>query len=289
MKIDWDKVGGLLPVVVQEFDSNEVLMLAFMNEQALNLSLQTGYAHYFSRTKNRIWKKGEESGNVQKIYSAHLDCDNDTLLLKVEQIGGVACHTGEKSCFFRELLGAGELNGELNLAGAGEQNLTQEQNLSIASNHTKKPAYDIIDEVYHVILERKFNADPETSYVAKLFKKGENAILKKVGEEATEFVMACKDATAAQNLAKQSDESRAEISVDRSNLTGLNLTDQSQTELNLSAQKAKTDLIYEAADLCFHTLVALAAHGVHPDQIKAELARRFGLSGIEEKNSRDDK
>ena len=106
-----------MPAVVQESSSGEVLMLAYMNEEALNLSLKTGFAHYFSRTKNRIWKKGEQSGNVQKIEDAYLDCDNDTLLIKVEQKGGAACHTGAKSCFFRKIADA-------NLGGESEQNLT---------------------------------------------------------------------------------------------------------------------------------------------------------------------
>ena len=101
--IDWQKVGGLLPVVVCDHATNEVLMLAFMNEGALNLTLSSRYAHYFSRTKNRIWKKGEESGNTQEIKSASLDCDNDTLLLKVVQNGAAACHTGARSCFFNEI------------------------------------------------------------------------------------------------------------------------------------------------------------------------------------------
>lgn len=234
MKIDWDKVGGLIPVVVQESATNEVLMLAFMDKEALNLSIQSGFAHYFSRTKNRIWKKGEESGNVQKIDEFFLDCDNDTLLIKVEQIGGAACHTGERSCFFKKL----------NLDGAKSENLN-------CKTAPQKPKYAVIDEVYHEILDRKLNGDPEKSYVASMFKKGENAILKKVGEEATEFVTACKDMTAQGN------------------------------------EKTKNDMIYEAADLCFHTLVALALQGIHPDQIKQELARRFGVSGIEEKRSRD--
>ena len=192
MKIDWEKVGGLLPAIVQESLSGEVLMLAYMNEEALNLSLKTGFAHYFSRTKNRIWKKGEESGNTQAIDEIFLDCDNDTILLKVVQNGGIACHTGEKSCFFRKISGDG---GESNLTGADEQNL----------NQAKKPIYGIIDEVYHAIIDRKLNADPQTSYVASLFKKGENAILKKVGEEATELVMACKDASARKNETAQFD------------------------------------------------------------------------------------
>lgn len=286
MEIDWEKVGGLLPAIVQESSSGEVLMLAYMNEEALNLSLKTGFAHYFSRTKNRIWKKGEESGNTQAIDEIFLDCDNDTILLKVVQNGGVACHTGEKSCFFRKISGDG---GESNLAGADEQNL----------NQAKKPIYGIIDEVYHAILDRKLNADPQTSYVASLFKKGENAILKKVGEEATELVMACKDASARKNETAQFNPA-ANGSQISSNLTqsqndnfakisNENLASKSGKAEVFQNQKPKTpteEIIYEAADLCFHSLVALALHGVHPDRVKAELARRFGISGIEEKNSR---
>ena len=284
MKIDWEKVGGLLPAIVQESLSGEVLMLAYMNEEALNLSLKTGFAHYFSRTKNRIWKKGEESGNTQAIDEIFLDCDNDTILLKVVQNGGIACHTGEKSCFFRKISGDG---GESNLTGADEQNL----------NQAKKPIYGIIDEVYHTILDRKLNADPQTSYVASLFKKGENAILKKVGEEATELVMACKDASARKNETAQFD-SAANGGQILSNLTqnenfakisNENAANQNSQTAAHQSQKPKSpteEIIYEAADLCFPSLVALALHEVHPDRVKAELARRFGLSGIEEKNSR---
>lgn len=292
MKIDWEKVGGLLPAVVQESSSGEVLMLAYMNEEALNLSLKTGFAHYFSRTKNRIWKKGEESGNTQAIDEIFLDCDNDTILLKVVQNGGVACHTGAKSCFFRKISVDGS---ESNLASDDGQNLTQEQNL----NQAKKPIYGIIDEVYHAIIDRKLNADPQTSYVASLFKKGENAILKKVGEEATELVMACKDASVrknnasqlgsaasgdqiSSNLTKNQNENFAKIS----NENAANKNSQTETSQNQKPKTPTEEIIYEAADLCFHSLVALALHGIHPDRVKAELARRFGLSGIEEKNSR---
>ncbi len=284
MKIDWEKVGGLLPAVVQESSSGDVLMLAYMNEEALNLSLKTGFAHYFSRTKNRIWKKGEESGNTQAIDEIFLDCDNDTILIKVVQNGGVACHTGAKSCFFRKISGDG---GESNLASDDGQNL----------NQAKKPIYGIIDEVYHAIIDRKLNADPQTSYVASLFKKGENAILKKVGEEATELVMACKDASARKNETAQFN-SAANGGQISSNLTqnenfakisNENATNQNSQTAACQNQKPKTpteEIIYEAADLCFHSLVALALHGIHPDRVKAELACRFGLSGIEEKNSR---
>nr|WP_314997298.1 bifunctional phosphoribosyl-AMP cyclohydrolase/phosphoribosyl-ATP diphosphatase HisIE [uncultured Campylobacter sp.] len=310
MKIDWEKTGGLLPVVVQDLASSEVLMLAYMDEEALNLSLETGFAHYFSRTKNRIWKKGEQSGNVQKIEDAYLDCDNDTLLIKVEQKGGAACHTGAKSCFFRKIAGANfSGDSEQNLMGAdgriltGELNLANEnrQNLAAFTAQTKKPAYGIIDEIYHVILERKLNADPQTSYVASLFKRGENAVLKKVGEEASELIMACKDASAAKkskNLgAKQVDEtqnfttaqaSEAQIlSRDEQDLNSQILTQGAKEQgENDELKKALEGVVYEAADLCFHSLIALAAHGIHPERVKAELARRFGLSGIEEKNSR---
>ena len=113
LKIDWQKVGGLLPVVVQDDGNGEVLMMAYMNEEALNLSLKSGFAHYFSRTKNRIWKKGEESGNVQWVKEIFIDCDEDTILLKVDQVGKAACHEGYQSCFFRKVTPEGvEIVGE---------------------------------------------------------------------------------------------------------------------------------------------------------------------------------
>jgi phosphoribosyl-ATP pyrophosphohydrolase/phosphoribosyl-AMP cyclohydrolase len=220
-KIDWQK-QPLLPVIVQEIDTNEVLMMAYMDKEALLLSLQTKIAHYFSRSKQRIWKKGESSGHTQEIKEFYLDCDNDTLLIKVKQ-NGVACHTGRKSCFFTNLQ-------------TGETISDVEVDLS--------SSYGIIDTLYHVIQERK-SADPNSSWTAKLFSKGDNTILKKVIEEAGEFTFAYKD----------NDEG---------------------------------EMIYEAADLTYHMLVALAAKNISPDRIKQELSRRFGLSGIEEKNSRKD-
>ncbi len=223
-QIDWEKVGGLLPVVVQEIGSNEVLMLAFMNHEALKLSLNTRLAHYYSRTKKRIWKKGESSGNIQKIHSFFLDCDNDTLLIKVEQVGGVACHTGQKSCFFTPLD-------------------AQENSLDAPILDAPQTNYDIIDKLYHIIKERT-HADPKTSYVAKLLSGNKNSLLKKIVEEAGEFCFACKD-------------------------------------------KDEEEIIYECADVAFHLLVALQSHEIHPDRIRQELARRFGLSGIEEKKQRN--
>ena len=220
-RVDWDK-SELLPVIVQDNANNEVLMMAYMNKEALELSLSTKIAHYFSRSKQRIWKKGESSGHTQTIHSFNIDCDNDTLLIKVTQ-EGVACHTGRRSCFFTELE-SGEANSEVEVDTSS--------------------AYGVIDTLYHTIQERKL-ADPSTSWTAKLIHKGDNTILKKVVEEAGEFSFAYKD----------NDES---------------------------------EMIYEAADLTYHMLVALAVKNISPDRIKQELARRFDMSGIAEKNSRDD-
>ena len=220
-RVDWEKCE-LLPVIVQDVTNNEVLMMAYMNREALELSLSTKIAHYFSRSKQRIWKKGESSGHTQTIHSFNIDCDNDTLLIKVTQ-EGVACHTGRRSCFFTELE-SGEANSEVEVDTTA--------------------AYGVIDTLYHTIQERK-NADPSSSWTAKLMSKGDNTILKKVVEEAGEFSFAYKD----------NDES---------------------------------EMIYEAADLTYHMLVALAVKNISPDRIKQELARRFDMSGIAEKNSRED-
>jgi phosphoribosyl-AMP cyclohydrolase len=101
------KMGGLVPAIAQDAASGEVLMLAFMNEAAWVETLKTGEAHYFSRSRNRLWHKGGTSGHVQRVKEIYLDCDNDTVLLKVEQVGGAACHTGYRSCFYRRRLGTG--------------------------------------------------------------------------------------------------------------------------------------------------------------------------------------
>ena len=217
--IDWGK-SPLLPVIAQDYHSGEVLMLAYMNEEALSLTLSSGVAHYYSRSRKNLWKKGETSGHFQYVKEAYLDCDEDTLLLKVEQVG-VACHTGRTSCFFNRI------------------------DVAQAPKEAEKviESYSISDQLYHIIQERK-KADPKSSYVASLLQKGDNSILKKVVEEAGEFSFACKD----------NDEEA---------------------------------IVYEAADLMFHSLVALGAKNIHPSRISEELKRRFGLSGIEEKNSRN--
>ena len=216
--VDFSKNNGLVPVVVQDVDTNEVLMLAYMNEEALKLTQETGFAHYFSRSRNKIWKKGESSGHTQEVKEILVDCDNDTILLKVKQ-NGVACHTGRKSCFFTNL-------------DTNEIVIDKEQEIE----------YNFVDKLYHLLLERR-KADPKTSYVSSLYHKGENSILKKVAEEAAEFCFAIKD-------------------------------------------DDKNEIIYEAADLAFHTLIALAYKNIHPEAILNELKRREGVSGIEEKRNR---
>ena len=103
-KVNWTQ-DGLVPAVAQEAGSGRVLMVAWMNREALSRTAQTGEAHYWSRSRKKLWHKGEESGHVQKVRSIRLDCDEDVILIEVEQVGGVACHTGRHSCFFQRLDG----------------------------------------------------------------------------------------------------------------------------------------------------------------------------------------
>lgn len=102
-EVRWND-DGLIPVIAQEYGSGTVLMFAFMNRESLQLTVETGRAVYWSRSRNRLWHKGEESGHVQKIHEIRLDCDEDVLLLTVEQVGGIACHTGRHHCFFKKLV-----------------------------------------------------------------------------------------------------------------------------------------------------------------------------------------
>ena len=104
--LNFDKTKeGLLPAIVQDYQTNEVLMLAYINKLAWEKTLETGKAHYWSRSRNQLWLKGETSGHVQNIHDILVDCDNDTVIYKVEQLGGAACHTGHRSCFYRQLDG----------------------------------------------------------------------------------------------------------------------------------------------------------------------------------------
>lgn len=155
---------GLIPVIVQDYKTDEVLMLGYMNEEAYNKTLSYGKMTYWSRSRNELWTKGDTSGHVQYVKSLTLDCDNDTILAKVAQIG-VACHTGNKTCFFQELA----------------------KKESKSTNPLK-----VFEDIYQVIQDRKENPK-EGSYTNYLFEKGIDKILKKLGEEATEIVIAAKN------------------------------------------------------------------------------------------------
>lgn len=155
---------GLVPTVVQDVNTGQVLMVAYMNREALEKTLATGRAHFFSRSRASIWEKGETSGNYQKVQEVLYDCDEDALLIKVVP-SGPACHTGERSCFFRSL-------GSLNTAST-----------------TFPSDAQILERLYQVILDRKVR-EPAGSYVASLLQTGRQAIAKKVGEEAIEVILA---------------------------------------------------------------------------------------------------
>jgi len=219
MQIDWRSKHNLLPAIAQDATSGDILMLAYMDKEAYELTLKTGYAHYFSRSKQRIWKKGEESGHTQKVQDLLIDCDGDTILLKVEQ-KGVACHTGRKSCFFTSVTQGKEIIGK-------EVDIEDK--------------YSIVDVLYHTILERKSDNSAK-SWTKKLLNDKE-LLLSKIKEEADELCVAINEEDDAQ-------------------------------------------VIYEAADLLYHSLVGLGLRELSPDRVKQELKRRFGVSGIEEKESR---
>ena len=103
IRLDFDKTGGLIPAIAQDNASGEILMMAYMNQEAFEATLSTGTATYYSRSRQKLWIKGETSGNLQRVKEIRIDCDDDTILLKVEQIGGAACHTGHRSCFHKKI------------------------------------------------------------------------------------------------------------------------------------------------------------------------------------------
>lgn len=159
MELKYDN-NGLIPAIAQDLSTGEVLMLAYMNEEAVRLTLESRFAHYYSRSRQSLWKKGETSGNLQEVKGFYYDCDADTILLKVNQIG-VACHTGSYSCFF---------------------------NAALESDNLK----DTLLQLYKVILDRKTNPK-EGSYTNYLFEKGIDKILKKIGEESAEVIIGAKN------------------------------------------------------------------------------------------------
>lgn len=152
---------GLIPVITVDAATNEVLMQAYMNPEALSKTLETGEAYYWSRSRNKLWHKGEESGHFQKVKKVLADCDRDSLLLEVEQAGGIACHTGKRSCFFNEIKSFGNAPGNIR----------------------------VLRVLADTIKDRQDNPK-EGSYTDYLLAKGVEKICKKVGEEATETVIA---------------------------------------------------------------------------------------------------
>ncbi len=105
VELDFEKLGGLIPVIAQDYKTNEVLMMAFMNSESWEMTAKTGYVHYWSRSRNCLWKKGESSGNIQEVKEIRVDCDSDCILIKINQIGDAACHTGYRSCFYKKVEG----------------------------------------------------------------------------------------------------------------------------------------------------------------------------------------
>ncbi len=153
---------GLVPAIVQDYLDGTVLMLAWMNRESLQKTLETGQTWFWSRSRAELWPKGATSGHVQQVKTIRYDCDSDALLVTVEQVGDIACHTGERSCFH-------QIEGAI-----------------------VPPPADTLSQVFQVICERRDHPNPD-SYTCKLLAGGDNNILKKVGEEAAEVVMACKD------------------------------------------------------------------------------------------------
>ncbi len=160
---------GLVPVIVQDAENGQVLMFAYANKEAIERTQENNRAHFWSRSRIRLWEKGEESGNTQEVKQIFLDCDRDAVLMLVNQ-KGVSCHTGQRTCFYTSL---GEGNRSAPAFGAMKGGRT-------------------LDEVYQIVDDRKRNPK-EGSYVSKLFKDGTDSILKKIGEEAGEAVIAAKN------------------------------------------------------------------------------------------------
>ncbi len=160
-KIRYDE-RGLVPAIIQDYLDGTVLMMAWMNQESLQKTLETKETWFWSRSRQELWHKGATSGHIQKVQSIRYDCDSDALLVTVEQLGDIACHTGERSCFHQ------------------------------VDSKISPPPADTLSQVFEIICDRRDNPT-ETSYTCKLLAGGDNKILKKIGEESAEVVMACKD------------------------------------------------------------------------------------------------
>ena len=172
--------AGLIPAVVQQAGTGEVLMVAYMNAESLAKTVETGYTWFWSRSRQKYWQKGESSGHVQTVREIRYDCDADTLLVTVDQVGPGACHTGERSCFYRVLEGSVP-SAEASREASG-----------LASAGATPSLGEVLADLFGVLEQRKRDL-PEGSYTAKLLSGPQDSLLKKIAEESGEVIMAAKD------------------------------------------------------------------------------------------------
>jgi phosphoribosyl-ATP pyrophosphohydrolase/phosphoribosyl-AMP cyclohydrolase len=250
VKFDAD---GLVPAIAQDQATGRIMMVAWMNRDALQLTASRKQGIYWSRSRQSLWHKGETSGHTQTVHEIRLDCDGDVIVLQITQNGGIACHTGRESCFYRVLTPQGWQVVDTVKKDPNEIYSTNAKAATTPTIANQQPADDqdtaeIVDVLAHLgeVMQQRKAASPDSSYVSSLYHKGLNKILEKVGEEAFETVLAAKDAT----------------------------LDDTQ------------DLIYETADLWFHAIVMLGHFNVPPQAVLDELARRLHLSGLAEKAAR---
>lgn len=254
---------GLIPAIAQDHQTGRILMVAWMNREALQLTADTKRGVYFSRSRNKLWHKGEESGHYQQVHEIRLDCDADVIVLQITQHGGIACHTGRESCFYRVLTPQGwqvvdavkkdpsSIYRHSHGNNAAHQQITSETTTADPEQQLSKlEGQDVLAHLAQVMQQRK-QASGDKSYVASLYQKGLNKVLEKLGEESIETILAAKD-----------------------------------YDSNLSSQEHQDDLIYETADLWFHSIVMLGYFDIAPQKVLDELARRMGLSGLDEKAAR---
>lgn len=243
---------GLIPAIAQDYQTGKVLMVAWQNREALQLTAEKKQAVYFSRSRQKLWHKGEESGHFQTVHEIRLDCDADVIILQIEQHGGIACHTGRESCFYRKLTENGWEIVDKQLKNPDEiyaKNHADKSQLIHNETSQENEHLDVLTYLAQLMIARK-SANADESYVANLYRKGLNKILEKVGEENIETIIAAKD-----------------------------------YQQNPNAQ-TQNDFIYEVADLWFHSIVMLGYFDLSPHVILDELARRQGLSGLVEKANR---
>ena len=243
---------GLVSAIAQHHQTGRVLMVAWMNREALTLTAEKNQAVYYSRSRNKLWHKGEESGHFQTVHEIRLDCDADVIVLQIEQHVGIACLTGRESCFYSNLRPNGWEIVDAQIKDPNQiygEKSTNPHTLAMNASNAKSEQVDVLSYLGKMMAERK-KADPDSSYVAKLYHKGLNKILEKVGEESVETIISAKDFDAKAN------------------------------------EDNKNDVIYEVADLWFHTIVMLGYFDLDVQLVLNELARRQGLSGLVEKSNR---